>query len=90
MSTIQDTIGRLAIAKENVTMAQKTVSQILHVFFEREDVGRAKAPPPPSMAPAVVMQQDIHFAIERLELAIHDLKIIRERIQDDAARESST
>lgn len=82
MATIQDTVGRLAIAKENVTMGQKTISQVLHVFYERSD-SEEGGMPPPTITPAVVVRGDLEHAIERLELAIHDLKIVHERIEDD-------
>jgi hypothetical protein len=83
MDTIQDTVGRIAIARENVTMAQKVVAQILHVFYERDDIDRGRTPRSPGITPAVVIRGDLDYAIERLELAIHDLKVVKERIQDD-------
>lgn len=73
MNTIQDTVGRLAIARENITMAQKAVAQILHTFYERKD-----------FAPTdITVRENLGSAIERLELAIHDLKIVRERIAEN-------
>jgi len=80
MSTIQDTVGRLAIAKENIVQAQKMVAQVLHTFFEREDAPRAT--PPPATTPISVTSGDIDWAIDRLEMAVHDLKIVQERISD--------
>jgi len=82
MATIQDTVGRLAIAKENILMGQKVVSQVLHVFYEREDDTRSKTPSP-TKTPEVVVHGDLEWAIERLELAIHDLKVVQERIPND-------
>ncbi len=78
MDTIQDTVGRLAIAKENVTMGQKKVSEVMHFFFERsreaDETLMARELPSPHVG--------IKDAIERLELAIHDLKIVQERMED--------
>jgi len=75
--TIQDTVGRLAIAKENATMAQKEISHAMHDMFQREYAGREgliERDPIPILA--------ISRGIERLELAIHDLKIVRERMKN--------
>ena len=78
MATIQDTVGRLAIAKENVTMCSKELAQAQQFFFQREhderEGFREKADPPPLF--------NIRRAIERLEMAIHDLKVVESRIKD--------
>ena len=79
MATIQDTVGRLAIAKENVTMGQKHMSQVLQFFYERNrEVEEAVFMFEPLSPP----HEDLEAAIERLELAIHDLKIVKERVRD--------
>ena len=75
--TIQDTVGRLAIAKENTTMAQKEIASAMHGMFQREYAQREGLI---NMNPTPISSMD--RGIERLELAIHDLKIVRERIKD--------
>lgn len=75
--TIQDTVGRLAIAKENTTMAQKEIASAMQGMFQREYAQREGLI---NMNPTPISNMD--RGIERLELAIHDLKIVRERIKD--------
>jgi len=75
--TVQDTVGRLAIAKENVTMAQKEISHAMQGMFQREYAQREGLI---NMNPTPISSMD--RGIERLELALHDLKIVRERMTD--------
>jgi hypothetical protein len=84
-NSIQDTIGRLAIAKENGTMGQKHVSQVMQFFFDREHNEREGM-----MHNEVNPVWGIAQAIERLEMALHDLKVVQGRIQDDATRKATT
>jgi hypothetical protein len=75
--TVQDTVGRLAIAKENTTMAQKEIANAMQGMFQREYAQREGLI---NMNPTPISSMD--RGIERLELAIHDLKIVRERMID--------
>ena len=85
---IHDTIGRLAIAKENCTMGQKHVSQVMQIMFERERRVFIGARQEPGNSASIFW--NVNQAIERLEMALHDLKVVQERMQDDATRKSST
>lgn len=78
IDTIQDTVGRLAIAKENTTMAQKEISHAMQKLFQREYAEREGLIIDREQTPIF----DVDRGIERLELAVHDLKVVLERMRD--------
>ncbi len=76
--TIQDTVGRLAIAKENVTMGSKALSLVQQFLFQQEYGEREGLIKITESSHIFNLQQ----AIERLEMAIHDLKVVENRLTD--------
>jgi len=79
--TIEETLGRVARAKENVVMAQKSLKELWADWMERRQndianlrggtVGVFDAPSP---------EQFLDRIIDRLELALHDVKTVRDNL----------
>ena len=83
MSTNQDSIGRLAIAHANISTAKRSLTLVLDEFYGRDGTGRDSPLSLPGRNPAVIVRGDIAYSIERLNLAIQDLQVVLERVQDD-------
>ncbi len=89
MST-EEALGRIARAKENTIMAQKGLKELWGVWMERETSkathasirGLIHADSVNELRP-VTPDEFLSKVVDRLELALHDVKIVRDNLQEE-------
>lgn len=69
--TVEEALGRLARAKENLISAQNRVKAIWGIWLQREAVR--------DEADVAKLLED---TIERMELALHDVKTLRDNLKE--------
>ena len=80
--TVEEALGRIARAKENIVMAQRSVKDLWAEWMERRqtEIGHFRGRPGGVMG-ASTPEQMLDKIIERLELALTDAKTVRDNLK---------
>ncbi len=78
--TVEEALGRIARAKENTVMAQKTLKELWVEWMERKTLEKILVPDGFTGEESVDWLNRI---IERLELALHDVKVVRDNLKQE-------
>ena len=84
--TVTELLGRLARAKDRLSMGQKSVGLVFQYLVGRSDWDYETANGLRDEQQRLPRQETLDEAIVRLEEAVHDLKIVRDEVTEQARR----